>query len=58
MIEKIVNDDKIPYKNKEVIVSILCSLTSKKDIINYFVIFFTSAVSLIIALLFDLKIIK
>jgi hypothetical protein len=58
IIEKIVNDDKIPYEDKEILVSILCSLTSKKDIINYFVIFFTSGVSLVIALLFDLKIIK
>jgi len=58
IIEKIVNNEKIAYEDKEALVSVLCSLTSKKDIINYFVIFFTSGISLIIALLFDLKIIK
>jgi len=58
IIEKVVNDNNIAYEDKEILVSVLCSLTSKKDIINYFVIFFTSGISLIIALLFDLKIIK
>jgi hypothetical protein len=58
IIEKIANDDKIAYEDKEVLISVLCSLTSKKDVINYFVIFFTSAVSLIVALLFDLKIVE
>lgn len=58
IIEKIVSNEHFADEDKNILVSVLCSLTSKKDIINYFVIFFTSGVSLIIALFFDLKIIK
>jgi len=58
IIEKIVSDEHFVDEDKNILISVLCSLTSKKDIINYFVIFFTSGVSLVVALLFDLKIIR
>lgn len=58
LLEKISINSELEPKDKEVLGSIICGLISKKDAINYFVIFFSSAVSLVIALLFDLKIIK
>ncbi|MFN3550657.1 MAG: hypothetical protein ACK4WJ_02455 [Endomicrobiia bacterium] len=58
IIDKIVENPSIDEKDKIVLTSIMCGLVSKKDAINYFVIFFTSAISLFIALIFDLKIIK
>jgi len=58
IIKKIILESNIDEKDKEVLSSLLCGFISKKDTINYFVIFFTSAVSLIIALVFDLKILK
>ncbi len=58
IIEKIIKNSELTDENKEVLTSIMCGLTSKKDTINYFVIFFSSAISLVIALIFDLKIFK
>ncbi len=58
LIEKIVVNPELQENDKEVLSSIMCSLISKKDAINYFVIFFSSAVSLFLAILFDFKIIN
>lgn len=51
--EKIARGDAIEEDDRRLIGSILCSLSSNKDRINYFLIFFSSAVALIIALYFD-----
>ncbi|MEN3014067.1 MAG: hypothetical protein ABDH23_05600 [Endomicrobiia bacterium] len=58
ILEKIIINSELDSKDKEVLGSLICSLVSRKDTINYFVIFFTSAVSLVIAVLFDFGIIK
>ncbi len=58
IIESILNNQKFNDQEKDILISIMCGLVSKKDPINYFVIFFTSAVSLVIALIFDLGILK
>ncbi|MCS7150773.1 MAG: hypothetical protein NZ928_00080 [Endomicrobia bacterium] len=54
ILEKISINSELEQKDKEVLGSLICSLISTKDAINYFVIFFTSAISLVIALLYDL----
>ena len=53
LMDKIAQGDKIAEDDRQLIGSILCSLSSNKDRINYFVIFFSSAVALIVALYFD-----
>lgn len=53
LMDKIVHGDQITEDDRQLINSILCSLDSNKDRINYFLIFFSSAVALIIALYFD-----
>ncbi|MDD2731535.1 MAG: hypothetical protein PHW33_05450 [Candidatus Portnoybacteria bacterium] len=51
--DKISQGDKIAEDDRRLIGSILCSLSSNKDRINYFLIFVSSAVALIVALYFD-----
>lgn len=58
ILEKISLNSELDPKDKEILGAIICGLISKKDAINYFVIFFSSAISLFVALLFDFKIIK
>ena len=53
LMDKISQGDKIAEDDRQLIGSILCSLSSNKDRINYFLIFVSSAVALIIALYFD-----
>lgn len=53
LMDKISQGDKIAEDDRRIIGSILCSLSSNKDRINYFLIFISSAVALIIALYFD-----
>ncbi len=54
LMAKISQGDKIEEDDRRLIGSILCSLSSNKDRINYFLIFVSSAVALIVALYFDL----
>jgi hypothetical protein len=53
LMDKIAQGDKIAEGDRQLIGSILCSLSSNKDRINYFLIFVSSAVALIVALYFD-----
>lgn len=53
LMAKISQGDKIAEDDRRLIGSILCSLSSNKDRINYFLIFVSSAVALIVALYFD-----
>ncbi|MFN3966255.1 MAG: hypothetical protein ACK4JE_00955 [Endomicrobiia bacterium] len=58
ILEKLGMNSELTEKDKVVLTAIMCGLISKKDTINYFVIFFSSTISLVIAVLFDLRIIK
>jgi hypothetical protein len=51
--EKIREEDKISSIDRQFIGSLLCALSSNKDQINYFFIFFSSAVAFILAFYFD-----
>ena len=53
LMDKISQGDKISEEDRRLIGSILCSLSSNKDRINYFIIFVSSAIALIVALYFD-----
>lgn len=53
LMDKILEGDKIAEDDRRLIGSILCSLSSNKDRINYFLIFVSSAVALIVAFYFD-----
>jgi len=53
LMDKISRGDEITEDDRRIIGSILCSLSSNKDRINYFLIFASSAVALIAALYFD-----
>jgi hypothetical protein len=53
--DKIAQGDKITEGDRQLMGSILCSLSSNKDRINYFLIFVSSALALIVALYFDTK---
>ncbi len=51
--EKLLNKDELTEHDKEVLGTIVCKLSSKKDKINYFFIFLSSGVALIIAIYVD-----
>lgn len=51
--EKILKEGKISKTDRQLISSLLCSLSSNKDRINYFFIFVSSAIAFILALYFD-----
>ena len=53
LMDKISQGGEIAEDDRQLIGSILCSLSSNKDRINYFLIFVSSAVALIVALYFD-----
>lgn len=53
IMNKIAKGQDLTEEERKIISDILCSLTSDKDKINYFVIFFTSAIALIMALYLD-----
>ena len=53
LMDKISQGDKISEDDRRLIGSILCSLSSNKDRINYILIFVSSAVVIIVALYFD-----
>ncbi len=53
LIDKISEGDKVTEDDRRLIGAILCSLSSNKDRINYFLIFASSAVAIIVALYFD-----
>ena len=54
LMDKIQHQDLISRQDRELISSILCALSSNKDRINYFIIFASSALALVIAFYFDL----
>lgn len=53
LMDKISQGGSIERNDRELISSILCALSSNKDRINYFLIFASSAVAIIIAVYFD-----
>jgi len=53
LMDKISQSDKIEKDDRALISSVLCALSSNKDSINYFVIFISSAIALVIAVYFD-----
>ena len=53
LVEKILNGDEIEKQDRQAVGSVLCALSSSKDRINYFIIFLSSAIVLIIALYLD-----
>jgi len=53
LMEKISQAEGIKKADLEAIGSVLCALSSNKDRINYFVIFVSSAIALLIAIYFD-----
>ena len=53
LMDKISQSDKIEREDRALISSVLCALSSNKDSINYFVIFASSAIALIVAIYFD-----
>ena len=53
LMDKISQGDRITEDDRRLIGSLLCSLSSNKDRINYFLIFVSSAAALIVALYFD-----
>ncbi|MBD3246328.1 MAG: hypothetical protein GF333_04890 [Candidatus Omnitrophica bacterium] len=55
LVRKFLHRDPLTDADYEVIGTILCGLHSKKDRINYFFIFFSSALALIAALIVDLR---
>lgn len=52
--DKVFRAEEIGPEDREMIGSVLCALTSNKDRINYFIIFSSSAIVLVIALYLDL----
>lgn len=54
LMDKISQGDNIIRDDRQLLESILCSLSSNKDRINYIVIFTSSALALIVALYFDI----
>ncbi len=53
LVDKVLNNGRIEKEDREIIGSVLCALSSSKDSINYFIIFTSSAVVLIIAFYLD-----
>ena len=53
LMDKISGGDRIEKEDRELIGSVLCALSSSKDSINYFLIFASSAIALVIAAYFD-----
>ncbi|MCM8827572.1 MAG: hypothetical protein NC904_08690 [Candidatus Omnitrophica bacterium] len=53
LMDKIFKGDNITENDYRLIGYILCALSSNKDRINYFLIFFSSTVAIIVALYFD-----
>ncbi len=53
LIPKILGNEELRKEDKETIRAILCALTSSKDRINYFVIFASSGLALVIGVYFD-----
>jgi hypothetical protein len=54
LIEKLGDKAELKDEDYQLVSSILCSLSSNKDLINYFVIFATSIVAFVIALYIDI----
>ena len=53
LVDKILHGGSIEKEDRQTIGSVLCALSSSKDRINYFIIFLSSAVVLIMALYLD-----
>ncbi|MCM8784465.1 MAG: hypothetical protein NC818_06850 [Candidatus Omnitrophica bacterium] len=53
LVNKVLQGEKLTEADRQLITSLFCALSSNKDRINYFLIFASSAIALIIALYFD-----
>jgi hypothetical protein len=53
LVDKVLKGDRIEKEDREMIGAVLCALSSSKDRINYFIIFASSAVVLVIAFYLD-----
>lgn len=53
LLVKISRNEDLKREDKQVLSAILCALNSNKDRINYFVIFFSSAIALLAGVYFD-----
>ncbi len=53
LVHKLAGQGQLNKEENELIAAILCSLISKKEMLNYFFIFALSALSLIVAIYFD-----
>lgn len=53
IMDKIASGEKIVQNDRQLLSSILCALSSNKDRINHFLIFFSSAIAILIAIYFD-----
>ena len=53
LVDKMLHDGSIEKEDRQAIGSVLCALSSSKDRINYFIIFSSSAIVLIIAFYLD-----
>lgn len=50
---KVLRNDALAKEDRQILNSVLCALSSNKDRINYFVIFVSSALALVIGVYFD-----
>jgi hypothetical protein len=53
LMAKVLRNEALPKEDRQILSSVLCALSSNKDRINYFVIFVSSALALIIGVYFD-----
>lgn len=53
LVDKILHGDRIEKEDRQLIGAVLCALSSSKDSINYFIIFSSSAIVLVIAFYLD-----
>jgi len=54
LIKKVKEDENFEEEDKNVIAEVLCSLTSKKEMVNFAVIFILSGITLVIAIIADI----
>ncbi|MBM3243252.1 MAG: hypothetical protein FJZ12_00205 [Candidatus Omnitrophica bacterium] len=53
LLHKIISNEELRKEDKQVLGAIICALSSSKDRINYFVIFTSSGIALLLGLYFD-----
>ncbi len=54
LILKLSQEEKLSRQEKDFLIALLCAFSSKKDRINYFLIFVTSALALVITVIMDI----